>query len=326
MLYNALYTVLYIATYTNSNSTIKKVTIAYDRCVVRDDACQRPSPQVCTVINMRERTDPKPPYGANRWGPFGVPLMPAPRSGQGRGWAGAGQRVPWPQRLSCGAGRRREGEGVMELKPSKVGHEVACAWELFQKGNPDAEIKPWFPLPHSQQREPRAVRSCWPPPGPARLMGTKRSPSSPLPSPPPHLGSLVLASSGPSVPLPSTAAGPAHLASPSSHPPPPGSQPLWGWVGALRPPPTARCPSHRTTTVHMTLTNTTPPHTRQPHGHEPQRQLRNGTCPGVGGNAWGHHTARQGEASCGERGRSGTRLGLVSYCWCGFLSVMIVSP
>lgn len=33
MLYNALYTVLYIATYTNSNSTTKKVTIAYDRCV-----------------------------------------------------------------------------------------------------------------------------------------------------------------------------------------------------------------------------------------------------------------------------------------------------
>lgn len=119
MLYNALYTVLYIATYTNSNSTIKKVTIAYDRCVVRDDACQRPSPPVCTVINTRERTDQKLPYEANRWGPFGVPSTPAPRSGQGWGWAGAGlgaEDAPCPQRLSRGAGWGGIGRerGVME--------------------------------------------------------------------------------------------------------------------------------------------------------------------------------------------------------------------
>lgn len=102
MLYNALYTVLYIATYTNSNSTIKKVTIAYDRCMVRDDACQRPSPPVCTVINTRERTDQKPPYEANQWGPFGVPrrrLLAPGRAGDGR---------------EQGRGGVWEGEGVME--------------------------------------------------------------------------------------------------------------------------------------------------------------------------------------------------------------------
>lgn len=36
------------------------------------------------------------------------------------------------------------------------------------------------------------------------------------------------------------------------------------------------------------VTNTTAPHTRQPHGHEPRRQLGEGPCPRSGAGAWGH--------------------------------------
>lgn len=127
-----------------------------------------------------------------------------------------------------------------------------------------------------------------------------QQPSAITTTPPGHPGPGI---PSPSAPLPSGTAGPAHLASPSSQPPTPESQPLWqGWSPCL--PPAARCPSHRTTTLHMTLTNTTPPHTRQPHGHELQRQLRNGTCPRVGGMPGG--TTQQ----CGGRRAGGSGAGV----------------
>lgn len=288
MLYNALYTVLYIATYTNSNSTTKKVTIAYDRCVVRDDACQRPSPPVCTVINTRERTDQSRRMKQTGGTPPASPRCQLLAPGRaGARWAqGQEQRallapwaVPWGTDGAWGTGGAEGGRAGA----GRGGRRWAAAWGAVGGGS---RAKP------SPDFHPAAAQAggCWEHPGSPELCQ-------------PHGHHQLPPRCGPStqvqpIPVPST------QSPPSSCPPLPGL--LFGGPTPRRP---LSLAPHRTTTVHTTLTNTTPPHTRQPHGHEPQRQLRNGTCPGG---------ARPGPprrgAGGGERGRG---WGLFSSCWCG---------
>lgn len=121
------------------------------------------------------------------------------------------------------------------------------------------EIKPRVPLPraHSSSRgHPQD------PPAP-RAWGT-------APTPPCHHHQPARASLG-SAPL--HRAGPARLASP-------GVPAAFGGALHCRPPPAVPRTARRLYT--RRFTNTSPPHTRQPHGHEPQRQLGNGMCPGGG--------------------------------------------
>lgn len=172
--------------------------------------------------------------------------------------------------------------------------------ELFPEGEPGVlattEIKPRVPLPraHSISR------------------GQPQNPPAPqawamAPTPPCHHHQPTRASLS-SAPL--HRVGPARLASP-------GVPATFGGGSAL--PPAARCPSHRTTTVHTTLYQ----HDSTAHTTTPRSRTTK--------TAWqwdvprGHHAVGQGEAGGGERGRC-KQGGLFSYSWCGCPSTTMVSP
>lgn len=294
MLYNALYTVLYIATYTNSNSTTKKVTIAYDRCVVRDDACQRPSPPVCTVINTRERTDrsrrmkqtsgppPQRPLDAGSW----------LRAGLGLGGRRAGSSgLSLPHGLSCGAGTGLGGqEGLRAgglLQPGEVGGDGLVPGELL------VEVPERNPAPISirQQCRQRGAGSIQAHQGSASPTGITSSPhavvqaprSSPSPSPPPRAPQL----------LPT---------------PPRGA--FWGG-----PRPGSRCPSHRT--ARRLYTRRLPTRLHRTHDNPTVTNHKDsfamGPAPGV--HARGHRAAGQGEASGAGAGGSSLSAGVDGGPW-----------
>lgn len=143
--------------------------------------------------------------------------------------------------------------------------------ELFAEGEPGVlattEIKPRVPLPRAH-----SISRGHPQNPPA--------PHTPMPPPPAHPGIPRLRSPAP------CGASPSRL--------PQGPSRFWGG-SAL--PPAARCPSHRTTTVHTTLYQ----HDSTAHTTTPRSRTTK--------TAWqwdvprGHHAVGQGEAGGGERGR-----------------------
>lgn len=154
--------------------------------------------------------------------------------------------------------------------------------ELFPEGEPGVlattERKPRVPLPHAHSISRGHPQN---PPAP-RGWGT-------APTPPCHHHQPTRASLG-SAPL--HRVGPARLASP-------GVPATFGGALHCRPPPAVPRTARRLYT--RRFTNTTPPHTRQPHGHEPQRQLGNGTCPG-GTTRWGRGRQVGGSGAGVSRG------------------------
>lgn len=123
-----------------------------------------------------------------------------------------------------------------------------------------------------------------------------------MPPPPAHPGIPRLRSPAPCGTSPSRLPrGPSHF-----------------WGGSALPP-AARCPSHRTTTVHTTLYQ----HDSTAHTTTPRSRTTK--------TAWqwdvprGHHAVGQGEAGGGEQGRC-KQGGLFSYSWCGCPSTTMVSP
>lgn len=119
----------------------RKLPLPYDRCVVRDDACQRPSPPVCTVINTRERMDRS--HWMKKAG--GTPQHPLARwvqscrlwgGGQGGGWGGVGSVL---------------GTVCRDEKPAVWARgDGSTLWAPPRATRP----APAFPIPHPTQSPP----------------------------------------------------------------------------------------------------------------------------------------------------------------------------
>lgn len=99
----------------------RKLPLPYDRCAVRDDACQRPSPPVCTVINTRERMDRS--HRMKKAG--GTPRRPLARWARScRLWGGGGAGGPGGR---LGLGGQRSGSRLQRMETQQRGHGVTGA-------------------------------------------------------------------------------------------------------------------------------------------------------------------------------------------------------